>query len=58
MPNSFRVTVTPLRNLPLDLYVLIDLSFSMGEELRELISVAGEIGMYRTCKFNDHVVGT
>ena len=50
-PETFTVTVTPLRNLPLDLYVLIDLSASMEEELNSLKNVAGDIGMHNihTC---------
>ena len=45
VPQTFTVTVTPLRNLPLDLYVLIDLSTSMMEELDSLKRVAGDIGI-------------
>ena len=47
VPQTFTVTVTPLRNLPLDLYVLIDLSGSMIEELNSLKQVAGDIGIYK-----------
>lgn len=41
--QTFNVTVTPLRNLPLDLYVLIDRSSSMIDELLALRAVAGDI---------------
>ena len=37
----FRVQVTPLRNLPLDLYVLMDLP---NHELNAFREVAGQIG--------------
>ena len=45
-PRTFSVSVTPLRNLPLDLYVLSDLSGSMGENLRALKQIGGNIGVY------------
>ena len=44
-PHTFSVTVTPLRDQPLDLYILIDLSASMGEHLAALKQSAGNIGM-------------
>ena len=40
------MTVTPLRNLPLDLYILIDLSMSTDDELNGLKVIAGDIGRY------------
>ena len=43
-PVSFTMTVTPKKNLPLDLYILIDLSNSMREELAAMTRVSGEIG--------------
>lgn len=42
-PLSFNVTVTPQPNLPLDLYILIDLSGSMSEELRTVQVIASQI---------------
>lgn len=42
-PVSFNVTVTPQRNLPLDLYILIDLSESMTDELTTIQSIASRI---------------
>ena len=45
VPQTFTVTVTPLRNLPLDLYVLIDLSPSMMDDLDSLKTLAGDIGI-------------
>ena len=48
-PQSFEVRVTPQRNLPLDLYVLSDLSGSMEDELEALQAVAGDIGECGVC---------
>ena len=39
------MTVTPQPNLPLDLYILIDLSGSMGEELATVQNIASQIGI-------------
>ena len=44
VPTTFTVSVTALRNLPLDLYILMDLSFSMSDELDTVKSVADQIG--------------
>ena len=44
VPTTFTVSVTALRNLPLDLYILMDLSFSMSDELDTVKSVANQIG--------------
>ena len=46
-PQSFRVQVTPQRDLPLDLYILIDLSRSMSEELSTIQSIANEISKFQ-----------
>ena len=43
-PVTFMVNVTALRNLPLDLYVLMDLSSSMAQELATVKAIAGQIG--------------
>ena len=42
-PQSFKVTVTPQRDLPLDLYILMDLSSSMNLELETIKIVASSI---------------
>jgi len=42
-PQTFTVQVTPLRNLPLDLYILIDLSNSMSDELQSVKNITGQI---------------
>ena len=47
VPQTFTVSVTALRNLPLDLYILMDLSFSMSDELNTVKSVADQIGKLR-----------
>ena len=41
---TFPVNVTTLRNLPLDLYILMDLSGSMADELGTVKAIAGQIG--------------
>ena len=46
--QEFKVSVTPQRNLPLDLYILIDLSASMMEELDTLQNISTLIGRFRT----------
>ena len=43
-PITFDVNITALRNLPLDLYILMDLSSSMGRVLLSLREVSGQIG--------------
>ena len=42
-PITFDVNITALRNLPLDLYILMDLSSSMGGVLVALREVSGQI---------------
>ena len=42
-PQTFPVRVTALRNLPLDLYILMDLSSSMGTVLNNVRTVSGRI---------------
>ena len=44
---NFSVMVTPQRRLPIDLYVLMDLSASVKEELQARLKViTGDIGDY------------
>lgn len=43
-PQTFTVQVTPRRDLPLDLYVLMDLSNSMRNELQLVRAITGQIG--------------
>ena len=43
-PQTFRIQVTPLRDLPLDLYILMDLSNSMSDELQSVKDISGQIG--------------
>ena len=42
-PLTFTVNVTTLRNLPLDLYILMDLSGSMADELSTVKAIADQI---------------
>ena len=41
---TFTVNVTTLRNPPLDLYILMDLSNSMANELSTVKDIAEQIG--------------
>lgn len=43
-PVKFNVTVKPAPNFPLDLYLLMDLSYSMNNDLDHLKSLGGQIG--------------
>ena len=43
-PLTFMVNVTTMRNLPLDLYILMDLSNSLADELSTVKAIAGQIG--------------
>ena len=45
-PLTFTVNVTTLRNPPLDLYILMDLSNSMSDELVTVKAIAGQIGEF------------
>ena len=46
-PQTFQVSVTPTSNYPLDIYILMDLSFSMSAYLNNLRSVSLQLGMSR-----------
>jgi len=43
-PQTFTIQVTPLRDLPLDLYILMDLSNSMSDELQSVKDISDQIG--------------
>ena len=45
-PVNFSVVVIPQRQLPLDLYVLMDLSRSIQPQLQGLKVITGDIGDY------------
>lgn len=45
-PQGFQVNVTPTANYPLDIYILMDLSFSMTPYLNNLRDVAVALGKY------------
>ena len=55
-PATFTVTVTPQRNLPLDLYILIDVSSSMREELNTVQAISTLIGEGYACVDVSHFV--
>jgi len=42
-PQTFTIQVTPLRDLPLDLYILMDLSNSMSDELQSVKDISDQI---------------
>ena len=45
-PQSFTVSVRPADNFPVDLYLLIDKSFSMNDDLQNLKSLSSQLGIY------------
>ena len=53
-PVNFSVVVTPQRRLPLDLYVLMDLSASVVTQLQGLKVITGDIGDYYKISFIDY----
>lgn len=44
VPVTFPLRVRPARNYPLDLYLLMDLSYSMSDDLSNLKSLGNQIG--------------
>lgn len=50
-PITFPLEVRPARNFPIDLYVLMDLSFSMDDDLANLKSLGANLG---TCNYYIH----
>ena len=46
-PVRFRLQVQPARNFPIDLYLLMDLSHSMEDDLANLQRLASNLGMPR-----------
>ena len=57
-PVNFSVVVTPQRQLPLDLYVLMDLSGSVLVEaqLEGFKVITGDIGDYYKISFIDYTI--
>ena len=45
-PITFPLQVRPARNFPIDLYLLMDLSFSMRDDLDNLKRLGADLGMY------------
>ena len=43
-PQSFPLNVRPARNFPVDLYLLMDLSFSMNDDLANLKRLGAQLG--------------
>ena len=44
--EKFPVTVRPVNNFPIDIYLLMDLSFSMEDDLANLKRLGTQLGMY------------
>ena len=45
-PITFPLQVRPARNFPIDLYLLMDLSFSMSDDLDNLKRLGSDLGMW------------
>ena len=45
-PQSFTVSVRPADNLPVDIYLLIDKSFSMNDDIQNLKRLSSQLGVY------------
>lgn len=43
-PQTFTVSVTPQANYPLDLYILMDLSASMSDDLDSISRLSVQLG--------------
>ena len=43
-PQSISVTVRPANNYPVDIYYLMDQSFSMNDDLENLRGLASQLG--------------
>lgn len=46
-PISFPLQVRPARNFPIDLYLLMDLSFSMRDDLDNLKRLGANLGIHK-----------
>ncbi len=44
-PVTFNLSIQPAANYPLDLYLLMDLSYSMRDDLDNLKQLGNQIGM-------------
>jgi len=45
-PQNISVSVQPANNFPVDIYYLMDQSFSMNDDLQNLRDLASQLGMY------------
>ena len=45
-PAKFTIKVKPAKDFPVDLYYLMDLSYSMNDDLQNLKDLGSGIGMY------------
>ena len=43
-PQTFQLSVRPQQNYPLDFYILMDLSSSLGDDLQTIQGIAPDIG--------------
>ena len=44
--QTITVSVRPANNFPLDIYLLMDLSFSMNDDLQTLRNLSSQLGMF------------
>ena len=45
-PEAITVSVQPARNFPVDVYYLMDQSFSMNDDLENLRGLASQLGQF------------
>lgn len=58
-PQTFSFRVRPARDFPIDIYLLMDLSFSMEDDLSNLKALGADLGEQNIMKFNHvHLVFT
>ena len=57
-PEIFSVQVRPANNFPIDLYLLMDLSFSMSDDLANLKQLGTQLGMYQFSGLSGSTVGS
>lgn len=54
--ETFTLNVRPARNFPIDLYLLMDLSFSMRDDLQNLQMLGTALGKLATQKIMQNLV--
>ena len=54
-PITFPLRVRPARNFPIDLYLLMDLSFSMRDDLDNLKQLGADLGTLYMCTYSKYI---